>query len=439
MAVYGNTARVSVDVAGGGITALNVGEQDKLVIFARGDPASGSAKVNDPTQVSGGQAAADAFGEGTPLTEAIRDAAGNGVGFGFIWGVMPETTALTGESVSGGSGSLANAPIIEDLDEITATNTTDSVEATVEFRYDDPVSVPSSEQTVFVNPFSGDIEAGDSDDYEVDYKTLDYGSAFDSATNIIQEQEQGEWRVHTEAESVVADALAAVTPLRQNQFKMVRVSAPAEPNANGSGSPPAAQFDVAGYDDGLDDDALFLTAPERRPDGSLVGGAVAGVLASAGGSDPVLGESLNGVTDLNQSLNVPTQTDLVDKQVIPISNSGSPTLESNVSASTETDFTRDFFTVRLRDRLVLTARALGKAARGRLNNANTEELVEQRLTDELVELVEDGVLRPNTDDETRFFVNAEQDPTDPKQLDVSFGFTPVGVVSSVDVDLTIEV
>ncbi|SEO71554.1 hypothetical protein SAMN05216388_101786 [Halorientalis persicus] len=440
MAIYGNTSRVSVDVSGGAITAVNIGDQDKLVIFARGDPNSGTAQTNDPTQVSGPQAAAAAFGEDTALTEAIRDAAANGVGYASIWGVMPATQSATGEAIAGGSGTLGNTPIIEDVAEITATNTTDGVEADVAFRYNDPVAEPSSEQTVHINPFEGIVEAGDSDEYEIDYKWLDWQSAFDAATGVIQEQEHGEWRVHSEAESVVADAISTVRPLRESEWKMIRVSAAAQPNTNSSATPPEAHFDATGYTDGLDNDALFLTAPERRPGSdSLVGGAVAGQMAGTSIDEPILGNALTGVTDLTQTLTVPEQTDLANSGVIPISASGSPALEDNVSTSTETDWTRDFFTARLRDQLVLTARAIGRAARGRLNNDTVETLVQERLADELIDLIEDGVLEPNTDDETRWYTNAEQDATNPKKLDISFGFSPVGVVGTVDVDMTINI
>lgn len=441
MTTYGNSARVSVDVSGGGITGINVGTVQKLVIFGRGDPNSGTAQVNDPTQVSGPTAADDTFGADTQLADAIREASDNGTDYSMIWGVMPATQSVTGESAAGGSGELNNAPIIEDLDEISVQNTTDGQAAdSIEFRYDSPPTAPTSDNVVHINPFTGEIEAGDSDDYEVDYKYLDWESAFDAASNVIEEMETGVWRVVSEAESVVDTARQLAKPLRENEWKMVRVNGAAQPNANSEETVPDARIDPDSYSDALDSDFIFVSGPERLEDtNDLVAGGVAGLLAGHELTDPVLGDSLTGYDALEQQLTVPDQTTLEEEGVIPVSDAGSTTLESNVSTSTATDWTRDYFTRRVVDQVILIARAIGRAARGRFNDEDVETLVEEEIKDEIVSLVDERVLRPNTEDEQRWYVSADQDPSDPKQLDISLGVTPNSVIDTVDVDLTVSI
>lgn len=438
MTIYGNSARVQVDVSGGGIVGINVGTAQKLVIFGRGDPSSGTAQVNDPTQVSGPTDAENTFGEGTELADAIREASNNGVAYSMIWGVMPSTQSVTGESIAGGSGTLNNAPLIEDLAEISVQNTTDGQEADTEFRYDSPPTEPTSDNTVHINPFTGDVEAGDGDDYEIDYKYLDWQSAFDSATDVVKEQETGLWRVISEAESVVDDARATAKPLREEQWKMVRVNGAAQPNANSDETPPDAEVDPNAYGDDLDSDYLFVTGPERQQDSHrLVAGGVAGVLAGHELTNPVLGSEVQGYDALEQQLNVPQQEALESEGVIPLADTGTISLEANVSTSTAEDWTRDYFTRRVVDQVILIARAIGRSVRGNLNSEDTEERTEERIEDEILNLIEEGVLRPNTEDETRYFVNAEQDG--PKELDISFGVTPVGVVDRVDQSITVNV
>jgi len=435
MTTYGNS-RVSVEVTGGGIGALNLDTVQKLVIFAAGDPSNGSAQTNDPTRVSGPGELEGTFGADTDIVEQMRRAAANGVAYSVIYGVMPAMQSVSGEAISGGSGTLGNSPIIEDPAEITITNTTTSTDQTVVFGYEEPPQTGSlASEEVAINPHTGEIEAGDSDDYEIDYKYYDWQSAFDSATGVIQEQESGQWWIESEAGSVVSDGISTAIPLRQNQWKMVRVGGAAEPNATADDG--TAEVDVSAYTDNLDNDSLFAFAPVREADTEYTaGGAIAGVMASRSLRDTLIGETLTGVGDLVQSLNVADQEDLEGKGVIPISNAGAPSIEGNLSTSTETDWTRSHFARQLADHLILAARAIGQATRGRINNDNTTRLIENRLGDEIIDLIDDGLLEPNTDDETNWFVDVYEIDSDTVGIDI--GITPQGIVKRVDTSITIN-
>jgi len=438
MTTYGNPSRISVDVEGGGIGALNLDTAQKVVLFGAGDPSSGSAQTNDPTEVSGPGELESTFGADTDIVELFRGAAANGVAYSMLYGVMPAMQSVSAEAIAGGSGTLGNTPIIEDAAEVTVQNTTAGQEATPVWRYESPPETGIlADDEVAINPFSGELEAGDSDDYEIDYKYYDWQSAFDAATGVIQEQEEGLWYVRSEAESVVSDAIATAIPLRQNQWKMVRVAGDAEPNATATDG--TAEIDVDAYDDALDNDALFGFGPVRQAESaSPVSGAIAGVLGSVDVDESILGESLTGVGDLAQTLNVPDQEALEDEGIIPISNAGAPSIEGNLSTSTESGWTRSYFARRLADRLILAARAIARATRGDINNDSTTRLVESRLGDEIVDLVDDGVLEPNTSDKRAWFVTAVEDPDNQRKLNVSFGFTLEGIVDTLEFSATIN-
>lgn len=453
MTVYGNTSRVSVETVGGGIAAVTGGDEQKAVMFARGDPNNGSASANEPTRVSGPGNLGPTFGADTPIVEYMQDVAGNGIGYSQLWGVMPEQTQTQDEDITDGGdaadhtgGSKINGgdPIVEDKDLITVEDGS-STEMAVEFRYEtntdstsnDFTQLSPSEDTLFINRNTGEWVADAADNYTITYESLDWSAAFDAAVDVVQEQERGVWLLGSEAESVVSTANAKKSPLRNKQWKMVNVLGVAEPNATGDDD--GAQIDVTSYDDGIDDEATFLFGPARKAGGTTTAiGAVGGVAASNAIDDPIIGEALSGVTDLEQTLNVADQESLESVQVAPLSNAGSPSIEGNLSTDTSSSWLVTWFSRNLADFLILAARAVAQATRGSLNNDMTETIVEQQVTDEIEELIDDGVLRPNTESEERWYVAADQDPTNNRELDVDIGFTPTGVVDVVDVTQTIN-
>lgn len=265
---------------------------------------------------------------------------------------------------------------------------------------------------------------------------LDWQAAFDAAVDVIQPQEAGQWMVLSTTESVISDAVATATPLRTNQFKMVRVAGGAESNATTADGDP--KIDVGSYTDNIDDGATYLFGPVHEAGGATTAlGAIGGAMASVPLESSILAESLNGVSDLAQRMSVPDQESLEDAQVIPVSDFGSPTIEGNDSTSTA-GRRQTFFTRRLADRLILAARAIARAVRGDIGNPETAGLVENRLEDEIVELVNEGLLEGNTDSETNYFVSAAADDNNPNKLNVSFGFTPEGVVDTVEFTATIN-
>lgn len=453
MTTYGNTSRVSVDVVGGGIAGISGPGERKVVLFAEGDPGSGSASANSPTQVSGPGELAGHFGSGEPIVSYFQQIAENGVEYANIWGVMPEVMNAASEDITGGGDAadhtggsrLSNNPIVEDTSTITFEDDNNNA-LTVEFRYEtntdnttsDFTNLTPPSETVYINPNTGEWVADTADNYDVTYDWLDWSSAFDSATDVIQEQEVGVWGVGSESRDVIDDAESTMGPLRTQEWKMISLLGLTEPNQSSSDND--GTQDVSNYTDNIDADATFLTGPARLLDDTLTAlGAVAGTMAGNAISDPITTDRLEGIEDLEQTLTVPDQELFEGEGIIVLSNANTPpTIESNVGTSSATDWTRTFFSRRLADRFILAARSAARTARGELNNVNTQLIVEQLLADEMRELVQEGVLEPNTDDDQKWFVEATEDPDNPRELDLSFGFTPTGVVDIVDVSETIN-
>jgi hypothetical protein len=160
-------------------------------------------------------------------------------------------------------------------------------------------------------------------------------------------------------------------------------------------------------------------------------------MASAALADSILAEPLNGVGDLVQQMSVPTQEDLEDSDVIALSDFGAPTIEGNQSTASS-GRRQTYFTRRLADRLILAARAIARATRGEVGNSDTASRVENRLEDEIVELVDDGLLEGNSGEETNFFVTASADPDNPRKLNVDFALTPEGIVDTIEFNATVN-
>lgn len=437
MTTYGDFPGVRVTTTGGGITAIDVGAEEKLVIFGNGDVSSGSASVNEPTQINSNRDADAKFGTDTELAQAMRDARGNGANIDLLYGVMYDEVAVTAESFAAAqTGTLANAPIVEDLSTITVTDTVASAEATVEFRYNDTLATPSSTDTVFINPLTGDWSADASSDYDFTYDYPDWQSALDSANNVLQEAETGVYVALSEAESVASSLSSTVTALR-DEYKLINGIAGAQPNTNSADNGPA--YDGSAYTDNVDSDTQFLAAPVRVEDSSdTVLPGIGGLFAGNAIDNPIYNDALTGYTGLEQNITKSEEDSLADEQVIPVREAGSIRLKRSLSTSTAQDWERDFFRRRIVDRTILIAQQVGERTVGRINNEDTQRIAEDVIRSELQDLADDGVIRGNTSDEQNFTVEVSENSTDPDQIDIDIGVTPFGVVKRIDAGVTID-
>lgn len=437
---YGDFPGVKVTTAGGAITGIAVGREQKLYVVGVGDQPNASASVNTVTEVKSRIDADNKFGEGSELAENVRDAIDNGANLDFLYGVMVDETSVTSETfTSASSGTLANNPIIEDLSTITVRDTVDSVDATVEFRYDSPPSPPSNTDTVHINPMTGEWEADSSSDYDFDYSYPTYDTALVNVFDHTVTEETGIVNTLAEAGSVASNLSGKLNTARSS-YKMYMGLQTAEPNANDSDSPPDADYDTANYTDNIDNDAMFLHAPGRKKDDKhVMSGAIAGVMAGNPLNDSIYNDQVTLAEDLEQKLSDPEPDELEGEEVIPIvqkQDGGEIRIARNLSTSTATDWERDYWRKRIVDQVVLIAKAVGDAVIGRINDQRTRDTVESQITSELRGLAQDRLIEPNTQDGTKWFVDVYE--VDADTVGVDIGVTPQGIAKRVETNITIN-
>lgn len=459
---YGRLPGVRAQVVGGGLSNVQIGREQKLVIFGRGDAQTGTASPNTPTQIETRVDAGRIFGDGTELAEGIEKALRNKGNINFIYGVMPEENDVIAEPIGGGSGTLANAPIVEDEAHLTITNATAGGEEEVEWRYESPPTAPDESGVVAINPNTGEVEAGDIDDYEIDYAYLDWQSAIDSADTVLNHSEVGVYAALSDS-STVAEMLrvkldgTSEEPGIRREYKLAIGLAGAEPNAtNADGE---GTIDVGNYSNSIDSDAVFLAGPVRRSGtrGRTIIGGIAGRMAGNELDNPLYGDTILGFGRLTQALSRSQEDVLRDGNIMPVvddyrDGGGGISVEGHLSTSSATDWSRNFQNRRIADLVLLIQREIGEAARNHLMRDQQLDEIESQVTDQFERLARAGLIHGDpdgtgggnsqgttnqNDEETSqpYFVDAVR--SDEQTIAIASGFAPVGVTTGVDERITI--
>lgn len=456
MAIYGSQPGVRVTTTGGGISNIAVGREQKLVVFGRGDPQNGTASVNSAEPIESRIDTTAKFGEGTELADGLQKALQSGANIDYLYGVMPESVSVTGEAVEGNGGTLSNGPIVEDVSTINVLDDSDSTDENITFVYDDNPSVPS-DPGVNINPNTGAFEADDSNSYTVDYEYLDWSAAFDAADTTLIHNEVGIYAPLSDSRNVAQTLVDKLDELRPT-FKLIRGVMGAQPNLTGSEG--RALLDTANYSDPIDHEAMFLLGPVRQKQGYSAIGSAAGNFAGHDLTNPVYGDRLSGVSELNQTLTRQEENELRESQVIPVQDNAGDgdagvTMEDNLSTSTETDWTRDFHRRRIIDQIILVGRVIGEELRDERLIDDTLVVAEENFLAELENFVDAGLIQANPQEdgeqtgteegqqtgqegeqEEKYFVEITRAGTD--SVNVAVGVTPTGIVKRVEEVLTIS-
>jgi hypothetical protein len=215
---------------------------------------------------------------------------------------------------------------------------------------------------------------------------------------------------------------------------MVTASAGAEPNATLSGGFP--KIDSGNYGDAVDNDSLFLFGPTTSENGVSMVGALGGTVAGTGFDEPIYDRPVNGFTGMAQSLSKAEANELRDQQVIPVREQGSISIADNRSTSTETDWERDLFRRRIVDLVILTAKGVAENIIGFINDPETRSDAEDAILEELEDIADDGLIQPNRQRETHYFVEVSK--VDADTVGIDLGIAPYGIVKKVEVSLTID-
>lgn len=471
--IYGSFPGVQVEVAGGAITAVAVGGEEKLVIFGEASyqndtdfsPGDGNVdplesgltgSTNTAETINARGEADTTFGSGSELADAMREALANGANIDFLYGVAPDRYNAVAETQGSQSGTLSNAPLweedVSDDANISALTVTDTggTDPDVRYAYESPPSNNGDSDTVTVNPHTGeyDSDSSPSGDYEFSYKYLDWSSAVNSSSvdEAVNEEDTALFDVMTEADSVSSTVDSTVSDLR-DVYKMVNAMSGAEPNSNeliqdsnGNYQRRDARFDTATFSKGsVDSDYYFKFAPLRLKNSSkTILGGVGGLFAGNPISDPIYNDRVLGYDSLEQGFTKSDADNVRDDEVIPVRESGSIRVKDNLSTSTESDWERDFWRRRIADRVILIGKSVGDTIIGRINDEQTRNAAARLIRAEIRELVNDRLLQPNTDEEQNWYVDVYEDSQNVNEVNIDIGFTPYGIVKRVDESITIN-
>lgn len=460
--LYGRLPGVRAEVIGGGLANVQIGREQKLVVFGRGDPQAGTAAPNEPAQVQTRVDIARTFGSGTELTEGIQKALRNKGNIEYIYGVMPEEIDVSGEPIAGGSGVLENEPIVEDPAYLTVTNTITATEETPEFRYESPPTAPDESGVVAINPNTGEVEAGDTDDYEIDYAYLDWESALDAADTVLNHSEVGVYATLSDSVAVAELLETKLDGINDNpgirrEYKLAMGISGAQPNmttADGEGG-----IDAGSYTDPIDSDSVFLAGPARVSDAggrTLIGG-IAGRMAGNELTNPLHGDTILGYGPLTQALTRNDEDLLRDANIIPVvddyrDGEGGITVEGNSATSSATDWNRTFQNRRIADLVLLILHEIGEAARNNLMRDQQLEDIESNVIDQYERLARAGLIAGDPDgtegggsqgtnpaeeedQQQPYFVDVVR--IDQETIGIETGFSPTGVTTGVDETITI--
>jgi hypothetical protein len=468
MATYGNFPGVQVETEQGGIQSVNVGVQEKVVLFG---PANykdnggidGEASVGELVSVNSPSEASDYFGEGSELTEAVGEALLNGASIDLLRAVAVPRVSVDDEVQSAQTGTLGgdaegdvNAEIVENTDLITATD--DTVDLTVEFRYTPGPAEPSANDVVHINPLTGEYALGQSPtNLEFTYEYYDYRSAFfeNEVSNYINESETGVLFALSDS-NVVSNDLAEIVETFRDNYQLVTGFSFAEPNTervldasevtafNGGAEPRynANNYGTSG-NQSVSDNAYFKPVPGRVELGSAktIGGGLAGKYAGNPISDAVYNEVVSGYSSLEQSINKSEASSLRAEDLIPVRSESSVRVKGNraTNFSESSSVAASFFARRITDRVILVVKQIGDAILGLINNPDTRDETQDAIDRELGSLAREGLIKDNEGDELNYKVEVFESSTNKNEVDINVSFTPFGIVKQVDASVTVNV
>jgi hypothetical protein len=443
MTTFGGFPGVRIQTQGGGISGVQVGAEETLVLYGNADTNNGSAVEGNPTQIGATTEADKKFGAGSELADAMKSALANGANISYLYGV-PVPKVSTTEQPDSASGTLAETPILHDEESVTVT--VDGTEADVEFWYAGGApDTPSEDDVAYINPYEGDFIVGNDtvSSLEINYSYQEWDNTLISAANeTLAEGDTGVLAPLTDAESVASTLSGHLTTLR-GEYKMAKGLVGAQPNVDdtvATNDPLVPGYDAGNYSDALANDSLFVIAPSRNGNNynrTIIPG-VAGVFAGHAINEPVYNDAVSGYTDVAYDVSRSDAQAFRDAYVIPIRQAGTVRIKDNLSTSEEMDWERDFWRRRIVDRVVLLSKLVGEAIIGRINDERTRNQAQTTLFVQLRSLVSDRLLKPNEDGETNLTVNVYEAPGNSDQVNIDVGVTPLGIVKRIDQTVTIN-
>lgn len=428
MVTYGTTTIPSdqITVLAGSSVAISVAFENSIGLVGGMDTANGTATDGEVTTVRSPTDAADKFGSGSELHEQVTLAFQNGAGTIYALPVEEASTTETFGATS--SGTVANVPVMDpnvhDEHEVTARDTVDSVDMTVNIVYDTPTQ-PTDSDTMQFNPVTGEWAADESSDYDITY---DYGDWSATALEPILDESPRIIGLLTENEPTV-NTLATELNSRATNFDFMHSVAGANPTV-----------DPANYSDGVDERRVSLTFPSRayvdaaETDEHRTVGAVAGYLASLPLGLSSTNDQIGGFTSLARTPSGYGPSDagnLVDEEVMPLLDYPPVTIVKDMTTSTEPKFER-VYAMQIVDEATELSHLISRNFVGGQNTSATRQNLRRSHENTFLGM-ENG--SPKLLDD--YTVSVEEDSSDPKQANVTIALDVVDVMDTIDATITV--
>lgn len=337
--------------------------------------------------------ARDLFGEpnNSMLTEAIFQALGEGAK--PVYACAVEGTDVTGEDISGigsTSGTLAEAPISENADDITIT--VDGTDKSVTITVDDPSTKSPGTDEAYVNPVTGDFEldTAPSTSGDVDYTHYNessYKLAFEAVAD--QRGETIDFLAPVQENlDVTQKALDEVTAMEGfYELAIALCGLPADTTIEGDMSSTVT----------WDDSRLQVILPARDEDGNSAVGSYAGRRSALGLDASAMAKSLNTQGRMYERISLQNEKDLVNNNVVPIrSSTGGARIVDDPTTVTDSNSEesgmRQGFARLVMDRVINIVHTNEQPFIGRLNTQETRNALETLLNNELEDLLKSDAI-----------------------------------------------
>jgi hypothetical protein len=418
---YGTTTipSDSVTVRSGGTVSIGAAFETTLGLVGGMDTANGNATSGDVITVESTSDAEQQFGEDSELAKNVAAAYTNGAGTIYAVGVTETQTTETFSSSS--SGTLGDTPVfdpnVQPEHEITATDTVESASVTVNIVYGTPSS-PTDANTINLNPVTGEWEADESSDYDIDYAYGDYGSAI---TDVVKKVPRIV-TVLTESTTVASSLLSELNTY-DSDFDFMHGVVGATPETIASS-----------YSDSIDDRRLSIVAPSRawldeaETDQARIMGAVGGRASGKPLGDSMTYEDLQGFASLNTQYTNSELGTLIDNQVMPLRQSGGIDIVKDMTTSTDVRFER-LYASEIIDEATEISHEISQQFIGNANTEDNRLLLRESHTTSYNELLEDNLLED-------FLVNVSKGADD-FEVEIDIGLDVIGIIDTVDVTITV--
>lgn len=317
-------------------SAANTGRQlfspGVPVLVGQANQSNGTSSHNKVYRISRANRATELFGakDESLLTQAIHGALAEGAA--AVYALRPEQMSVSAEDLSGlssQSGTLQNAPVVEDADTIQFTINSTSKDTTLYYRGDPENGSPGNDE-VLLNPQSGkfyaDESLGNSGD-EVSYNWVDYTNTFDAidtATVLDGDaylREIADFIVPIdENETVTSDAHTKSEAMEQEGWFNIVLAAAGEPYVVDQES---GSDETDSYTNPFDSSRIQLVTPTRDTNGDTILGNYAGLRSVLGINAFPIFKNMTETDDLITTLTKAHRENLVNAKVNPFAGRGS--------------------------------------------------------------------------------------------------------------------